>query len=117
MTSQEKNIQEMQLLEQNLHNLLLKKQAFQIELSETQAALKEIEDANDDIFKVVGELMIKTEKSKIKKELSEKEKMVELRLKTIEKQEQMLAEKIDSLREELMKQLKNKYIHKSPKYL
>ena len=62
MEEQNKNIEEMQILEQKLQNLFLQKQSFQMELSETQTALKEIENSGDDIFKVVGQLMIKTEK-------------------------------------------------------
>ena len=38
-------IQEMQMLEQNLQNLLLQKQAFQMELSETESALQAIADS------------------------------------------------------------------------
>ena len=47
MKEQNKKIQEMQILEQNLQNFLLQKQAFQMELSETQSALKEIENSGD----------------------------------------------------------------------
>ena len=105
MTSDRK-IQEMQILEQNLQNLLLQKQAFQMELSETQSALKEIENSGDEIFKIVGQLMIKTDKPKIKQELSDKEKILELRIKAIEKQETSFMEQLDSMREEVMKSAK-----------
>jgi len=77
-----------------------------MELSETQAALNEIEDSNDEIFKIIGQLMIKTEKSKAKKELLEKENLLNLRIKTIEKQEKILIEKLDVLRDEVMKPAK-----------
>ena len=36
-------IQEMQMLEQTLQNLLMQKQAFQMEFTETESALKEVE--------------------------------------------------------------------------
>ena len=101
MTEQNK-IQEMQILEQNLQNLFLQKQSFQIEFSETQAALKEIENSEDEIFKIVGQLMIKTNKSKVKEELSNKEKFLEIRMNSIEKQENSLTEKLERLREEII---------------
>ena len=104
MTEQNKKIQEMQFLEQNLQNLLLQKQAFQMELSETQSAAKEIESSDDEVFKVIGQLMIKTDKSKIKEELSNKEKILDLRMKAIEKQENSFMEKLGILRDELLKQ-------------
>ena len=106
MKNQDRKIQEMQILEQNLQNMLLQKQAFQMELSETQSALKEIENSGDEIFKIVGQLMIKTDKPKIKQELSDKEKILELRIKTIEKQETSFMEQLDSMREEVMKSAK-----------
>ncbi len=99
-------IQEMQILEQNIQNLLLQKQAFDMELSETKSALKEIENAKDHIFKIIGQLMIKADKNKVKEELSNKEKILGLRLSTIEKQEMHLTEKLTSLRDEVMKETK-----------
>jgi prefoldin beta subunit len=96
----ERQIQEIQILEQNLHNLLLQKQAFQMEVSETQAAKKEIKTSKD-VFKVIGQLMIKSEKEKVEEELLNKEKLLNLRIKSIEKQETSLAEKLDSLRKEV----------------
>ena len=106
MKNQDQKIQEMQLVEQNLQNILMQKQAFQMELSETQAALKELGKSGDEVFKIIGQLMIKTEKSKTEKELSEKEKLLNLRMKTLEKQEASLTEKIDSLRDEFLKSMK-----------
>jgi len=99
-------IQEIQMLEQNIQNLLLQKQAFDMELSEAKAALKEIENAKDDVFKLIGQLMIKSDKNKVKEELLNKEKILDLRLSTIGKQELSLTEKLTSLREEVME--KNK---------
>jgi len=99
-------IQEIQMLEQNIQNLLLQKQAFDMELSESKAALKEIENAKDDVFKLIGQLMIKSDKDKVKEELLNKEKILDLRLSTIGKQELSLMEKLTSLREEVMKQPK-----------
>lgn len=99
-------IQEMQILEQTLQNLLLQKQAFQMELTETQSALKEIEKSGDDVFKIVGQLMIKAEKQKVKDELANKQKVISLRLKSFEKQEGILTEKAEKLREQFMKDMK-----------
>ena len=99
----DKKIQEMQIIEQNLQNLLLQKQAFQMELSETQSALKEIENSGDEVFKIIGQLMIKSDKSKIKGELSNKKKILELRTKAFEKQEVSLIEQLEKIREEFLK--------------
>ena len=103
---QDTRIQEMQMLEQNLQNLLLQKQAFQMELNETQSASKEIEGSGEEVYKIIGQLMLKTSKSKIKEELANKNKILSLRIKTLEKQQNSLTEQIDKLQEEAMKNLK-----------
>ena len=77
-----------------------------MELSETQSALKEIEKSGDPVFKIIGQLMIKTDKLKMKQELSNKEKILDLRLSTIEKQETSLTEKLTILRDEVIKGVK-----------
>jgi len=100
-----KKIQEMQFLEQNLQNFILQKQAFQIELSETNSALKEVEKAGEEVFKIIGQLMIKTDKSNTKRELEDKKKVLGLRVKAIEKQESSLAEQLEKLREEVLKSI------------
>ena len=52
-------IQQMQFMEQNLQSILMQKQAFQMEISETTSALNEVEKSKDDVYKIVGQLMIK----------------------------------------------------------
>ena len=103
MADQDK-IQEMQILDQNVQNLFLQKQSFQIEISETQLALKEIENSGDEIFKMVGQLMIRSDKAKVKEELLNKERFLDIRIKSIEKQQNSLTEKLEKLREEIIKQ-------------
>jgi len=95
-------IQEMQIIEQSLNNTLLQKNIFQMELSETESALKEIEKSGEDIFKIIGQLMIKTEKEKVKEDLLGKKKFLEIRLKNIEKQEISLSQKLEETRKEII---------------
>lgn len=105
-TMDENKIQEMQILEQRLQNSVLQKQAFQMELAETNSAVKEIEKSGDEVFKIIGQLMIKVKKEKIREELAEKEKILELRIKTLEKQETSLSQHLDKIREEMTKLMK-----------
>jgi prefoldin beta subunit len=99
----DKKVHEMQLLDQGIHNIMMQKQAFQIELSETTAALKEIEASKDEVFKIIGNLMIKTDKNSVKEELTSKERLLDLRLKTLEKQESSLTEQLERIRGEFLK--------------
>lgn len=102
----QEKIQELQIFEQNLQQFLIQKQAFQLELSETSSALAELENTKDDVYKIVGNIMIKSGKSEIQKELKEKKDIIDLRLKSLDKQESSLREKTDKLREEVMKSIK-----------
>lgn len=101
----EKKFQEMQILEQRLQNSILQKQAFQMELAETNSAMNEVKKSGDEIFKVIGQLMIKSEKSKISEELLNKQKILELRIKSLEKQEDSLTEQLDKIQNELSKSI------------
>jgi prefoldin beta subunit len=99
-------IREIQALEQNMQSLLLQKQAFQMELNETENALSEIKDSKDDIFKVVSNIMIRTDKTKVTKDLEQKKELLSLRLKSIEKQESQFSDHLQELRDDVMKSLK-----------
>lgn len=101
----ENKIQEMQILEQKLQNSILQKQAFQMELAETGSALKEIEKSHDEVYKIIGQLMIKVEKGRIHEELQEKGKILELRIKSFEKQEASLSQQLEKIRDELTKSM------------
>ena len=69
-------IQEMQMYEQNFQNLMVQKQAFQIEFSETENALSEISKSKDEVFKMIGQIIIKTDKEKVEKELKQKKDLL-----------------------------------------
>ena len=87
--SEEENqqkIQKLQLLEQNLQNFSMQKQQFQSQMIEVDSAFKELENANE-AYKIVGNIMISSDKEKLKEELKDKKERLELRIKTIEKQE------------------------------
>ncbi|MFH1325686.1 MAG: prefoldin subunit beta [archaeon] len=101
--SQDEKIREMQILEHNIQNIAMQRQSFEAELSETQSALREIEKTKDDVFKIIGQVMLKTDKEKIKGELQEKTKILEMRADSMNKQEELLSKKLDKLREEVFK--------------
>jgi len=102
-------IQEMQILEQNFQQLLQQKQAFSYEVNETDNALKQLEKAEGDVFKIVGsQIMIKSTKEELDKEMKHKKELLDLRLKNIEKQEKDFTEKLESLRKEIMEKIQHK---------
>ncbi|MBR9705659.1 prefoldin subunit beta [Candidatus Pacearchaeota archaeon] len=103
--TQEK-IQELQAIEQNLQSILMQKQAFQMELGETDNAITEIAKSNDDIYKLVGQIMIKAKKDEIQSDLEKKQDLLNLRLKSLEKQEESFSKQSEEIRAEVMKKVK-----------
>ena len=97
----ERKIHTLQMLEHNLQQILLQKQAFQMELGETKSAMKELEKSGEEVFKIIGQLMIKSEKKSVISELANKEKIIDLRIRNFEKQEKAVSEKIEELQKEI----------------
>jgi prefoldin beta subunit len=104
---QQEKIQQLQLIEQNLQNLLGQKQQFQSQMFELDGALKEIE-VSPQAYKIIGGIMVLTEKEKLKKDLSEKKELVELRISSIEKQEKQFKDRAKDIQQEVLSLMKEK---------
>ncbi len=98
--AQEK-ISRLQLLEQNLQNLVAQRQQFQAQLLEIESALRELAPAPE-TYKIIGNLMVKAKPEDLTKDLGQRKELVDLRMKTFEKQENQLKEKAESLRKEVL---------------
>ena len=99
-------IKNLQILEQNLQNLMMQKQAFNFEAVETLNALDELKNSDGDVFKIVGSIMIKAEKKDVEEDLMKKRDLIEMRIKNIDKQEKSLNEKLLVIKEEIIKKIK-----------
>ena len=97
----ERTIRNLQMLEQNLQQILMQKQAFQMELRETQSAMKELEKSGEEVFKIIGQMMIKSDKKSMIAELANKEKLMDLRIRNFEKQEIAVSKKIEEIQKEI----------------
>ena len=98
----EKKLGQLQLLEQSMQNLLMQKQQFQLQQVEIESALKELEKTKE-AYKIVGNIMVLSKKEDLDAELSSKKEVIELRIKTMEKQEDQLREKASKLQSEVLK--------------
>ncbi|MBW3003379.1 prefoldin subunit beta [Candidatus Woesearchaeota archaeon] len=101
----EQKISQLQMFEQSLHGLLVQKQQLQQQLVEVDSALEELKDTTK-AYKIVGNIMVVSEKEPLEKELKDKKEMVELRIKALEKQESKVKEKATEMQQEVMKELK-----------
>ena len=106
--SSEKNIAQLQMYEQQLQNFGMQRQQFQLQMVEIENALQELEKTKEKPFKIVGSLMIQTEKSTLQQELQSRKEVLALRVKNLEKQETQLKEKAEKLQQEVFHQLQQK---------
>jgi prefoldin beta subunit len=94
---------QLQQLQQQAQALLGQKSQIEGLMRETDAAVKELEKSNDDavVYKNVGELLFKADRPKLLEELKERKDMMELRLKTMSKQEERIQSRFTQLQDQL----------------
>jgi len=103
----EQKINELQMLEMSLQQFSRQKQAFQAQLMEIESALKEL-SSTDSAYKIVGNIMVKSPKADLEKDLSSRQEMLGVRIKTIEKQESAIRQKAEKLQKEVLGQIEEK---------
>ena len=94
-------IQRLQVMEQNVQALGMQKQQFQAQLFEVDGALKELETSSSG-YKIIGGIMISTDKFALRSELEGKKEVLEVRVQSLEKQEKQLHDKLKKLQEEVL---------------
>lgn len=106
MTEQKVNekITHLQVLRQNLQNIMLQKQQFQLQLNEIESAVSELKET-EQAYKIVGNIMVLSDKNKLEEELNQKKEIIELRIKNLEKQETQLKEKADDMQKKIITDL------------
>ena len=101
----EQKIQQLQLLEQNMQAMLIQKQQFQSQLLEISSALEELSSTSN-AYKIVGNIMVSSDKDSLKKDLDSRKEVLALRIKTIEKQENQLKDKAKTIQDDVMSKMK-----------
>ena len=102
----ERKIAQLQLIEQNMQNTLMQKQHFQSELLEVENALKEIDGA-EEVYKIVGNIMLSKKKEDLKKELGSKKEIINIRIKNLQKEELKTKEKANALQKEVIGEIED----------
>jgi prefoldin beta subunit len=101
-------VAQIQQLQQQAQAVLTQKSQIEALLRETEAATKELEKMEDDdtvIYKSVGEILFRADRAKLTEEMKEKKEMLELRLKTMTKQEERIHERFNQLQDQLKRSL------------
>ena len=93
----------LQQLQDQLNRLLAEKNVIDTELREINKILQELSQlaAGTPVYKIVGNLLIKTDKETIQKELDDRREILELRSKTYQKQENLLRTQLEDLQKKV----------------
>ncbi len=101
-------IAQFQQMQQQLQAVLNQKFQMEAQLREMQRTVEELNKAPEDVpvYKSVGALLIKAEnKAAVLKEIEDDKETLEVRVKTLDRQEKFLREKYQSLQDQLQKAL------------
>jgi len=74
-----------------------------MQVTEIDNALAELEKTKEDVYKAAGPILIKSSKADVKKDLSEKKEIIDVRVKTLEKGEEKLKKQFEDLKEKISK--------------
>ena len=100
-------IAQLQQIQQQLQAVVAQKMQVEAMLKETEEALQEVQNSPEDapIFKVAGSVLVKISKEKVLKELEEKKDTYDVRIKTLQRQEERLKERLTELQKKVQSML------------
>lgn len=100
----------LQQIQQQLQNVLQQKAQYEMAVHEAKRAQEEISDAAEDavMYMSVGTVMMQKKKEVINAKLTEKVETLELRIKSLEKQEKMLQGKFEQLQAQIKAAIESK---------
>jgi prefoldin beta subunit len=102
----QQQIQQLQMMEQSFQQLLMQKNAFSMESNETDLIIKEVEKTSGEVSRIIGnQVVIKATKEEILEDMKNKKRLLDTRMNAINEQEKEFSQKIESIREEVMKKI------------
>ena len=98
----------LQQLQQTLQGVLTQKQQLELELTEVEQALDELEKLTDKatIYKSIGSLLVKSERGKVTTDLNERKELLDMRINVLGKQEERLRSQVKELQTKLQRDLR-----------
>ena len=98
----------LQQLQQTLQTVLTQKQQLELELTEVEQALGELEKLTDEavVYKSIGSLLVKSERTKVTTDLNERKDLLKTRIDVLGKQEERLRSQVKDLQTKLQQDLR-----------
>ena len=98
----ETKVQDFERSRAQLFNISGQKQQMQLQSASMKQALEELTKTKEKkVYKAVGNILIQSDTAKVKKELQDKKESLDLRIKTMQKQEDSLVNKLNKLKSEI----------------
>lgn len=100
-------VAQLQQLQQQAQALAVQRSQLELALNEANQTLVELEKLDEKavIFKTVGTILVRSNKDEVKVELTEKKETNEVRLKSLERQEERVQTRFQQLQQQLQKAL------------
>ena len=100
------DVLKLQQTQQQLQMLMIQKQNVQAKYLELENAIKELDKVTkEDVYEIVGNVMIKRDKDGLKNMLVDKKETISLRQNTIDKQIDKLTDMANKLQTKIMKSM------------
>jgi len=99
----------LQQLQQTLEVVTAQKQQLEIELTESNTALSELEKIDDKavVYKSIGGLMLKAKRKKVMAELTERKELLNTRITVLGRQEKRTRDHLNELQQRLREKLES----------
>ncbi len=96
-------LMKLQQLQEQLSAIRAQRQSVELELREVSRVLDEIKELpeEEEVYESIGHILVKRKKDDVQKKLDERREILELRLKTLTKQEANIATQIEDLRRKI----------------
>ncbi len=93
-----------QIYQQQMQGILVQKETLNLQLIEIKRALEELEKSKEsEVYKISGPILIKTGKAGAKEDLKDKQELIDLRVKTLEKGEKRIKERFEEIKNKIEK--------------
>jgi len=104
----QEDLARLQQLQQTLQAVVAQKQQLEIEMSETDRAMSELEKITSEnpVYKSVGSILVRAEKDALLTELKEKKELLNTRVTVLGRQEERTRQRIKDLQQKLQERLR-----------
>jgi prefoldin beta subunit len=95
-------LMELQAYQQQMQTILMQKESLSMQQMDNDKALEELaKTTHDEVYKTVGPILIRSTKKDLTEELKERQETIDLRLKSMQKQETRIRDKLKETQDKL----------------